>query len=108
LYSYKLSFLQIAAIGWIVTFLDPPSVEMAGEGGNFEDFMANLIRQGTPFELPPKDDQLPEGEDDGSQYLNPTEGDDNTNSNEENPEEENVPEVYIERERHMIRVSIRT
>jgi len=68
---------------------------MAGEGGNFEDFMANLIRQGTPFELPPEDDQLPEGGDDGSQYLNTNEGDDNTNEYEENPKEENVPEVYI-------------
>ena len=95
MYSYKLSFLQIAAIGWIVTFLDPPSVEMASEGGNFEDFMANLIRQGTQFELPPEDDQLPEGGDDGSQYLNTNEGDDNTNEYEENPKEENVPEVYI-------------
>jgi len=72
---------------------------MAGEGGNFEDFMANLIRQGTQFELPPEDDQLPAGEDDGSQYVNTTgEGEDNTNEYEENPEEENVPEVYIERE----------
>ena len=96
MYSYKLAFLQIAGIGWIVTFLDPPSVEMASEGGNFEDFMANLIRQGTQFELPPEDDQLPAGEDDGSQYVNTTEeGEDNTNEYEENPEEENVPEVYI-------------
>ena len=61
-----LAFLQIAAIGRIVTPLDPPSVEMAGEGGNFDDFMANLIREGPQFELPPEDDQLPEGEDDGS------------------------------------------
>ena len=99
MYSYKLSFLQIAAIGWIVTFLDPPSVEMAGEGGNFDDFMANLIREGPQFELPPEDAQLPKGEDDGSQYLNTTrEGKDNTNEHEENPEEENVPEVYIERD----------
>jgi len=41
-----LAFLQIAAIGRIVTFLAPPSVEMAGEGGNFDEFMANQIRQG--------------------------------------------------------------
>ena len=93
-----LAFLQIAAIGRIVTFLAPPSVEMAGEGGNFDEFMANQIRQGPQYELPPEDDQLPEGGDDGSQYLNTNEGDDNTNEYEENPKEENVPEVYIQRE----------
>jgi len=39
---------------------------MAGEGGNFDDFMANLIREGPQFELPPEDAQLPKGKDDGS------------------------------------------
>ncbi|KAF8666430.1 hypothetical protein HU200_053540 [Digitaria exilis] len=56
---------------------------------NLDEFMSHLIR-GDNFELPPEQD-LPEGEYDGSQYLNVTsDGDEAAHSN---YEEEDVPET---------------